>query len=55
MKGLLHKHGNWDKFQSVVQECFELGHAEQVPDQDMSKVPSSVFYMPMHSVMKETI
>ena len=41
MKG--HKHGNWDKFQSVVQEYFDLGHAEQVLDQDMSKVPSSVF------------
>ena len=39
----LHKHGNWDKFQSVVQEYFDLGHAEQVPDQDMSKVSSSVF------------
>ena len=24
----LHKHGNWDKFQSVVQEYFDLGHAE---------------------------
>ena len=50
----LHKHGNWDKLQSVVQEYFDLGHAEQVPDQDMSKVSSSVFYMPMHSVIKES-
>ena len=38
----------------MVQEYFDLGHAEQVPDQDMSKVPSSVVYMPMHSVIKES-
>ena len=50
----LHKHGNWDKFQSVVQEYFDLGYAKQVPDQDMSKLTSSVFYMPMHSEIKES-
>ena len=38
----------------MVQEYFDLGHDERVPDQDMSKVPSSVFYMPMHPVIKES-
>ena len=39
----LHKHGNWDKFQSVVQEYFDLGHAEQVSDQDVSKVGPTIY------------
>ena len=47
-----HKNSNWDKFQSVFQEYFDFGHAEQVLDRDISKVPSSVFYMPMHSSNK---
>ena len=38
----------------MVQEYFDLRHAEQVPDQDMSKVPSQFFYMPMHLVIKES-
>ena len=38
----------------MVQEYFVLGHAEQVPDHDMSKVLYQFFYMPMHSVIKES-
>ena len=39
---------------SVIQEYFELGHAEAVPLQDLDKVTAEVFYLPMHVVYKST-
>ena len=46
-----------DKFREVddvVQEYLTLGHAELVPIEDASKDPSSVFYLPMHVVYKDS-
>ena len=31
----------------------DLGHAEQVPPNDLQKDPSKTFYLPMHGVVKE--
>ena len=42
------------KFGEVIQEYFDLGHAEIVPPEDLSKSTSQVFYLPMHAVHKES-
>ena len=52
-RSLRHK----DKFREVddvVQEYLTLGHAEAVPIKDADKDPSSVFYLPMHVVYKDS-
>ena len=36
--------------EAVVQEYFELGHAEVVPDEDVGKDPSMVFYLPVQEL-----
>lgn len=33
-----------------MQEYFDLGHAEEVPTQDMEKPPELTFYLLMHAV-----
>ena len=38
----------------VIQEYFELGHAELVPIADLNKPKSQVFYLPIHAVQKES-
>ena len=38
----------------MMQEYFELGHAEMVPSEDMEKDPSEIFYLPMHAVYKSS-
>ena len=50
----LTKRGRWEDFQRAVAEYGELGHAEPVPLQDLSKPPEESYYMPMHGVVKET-
>ena len=50
----LMKRGRWEDFQRAVAEFGELGHAEPVPLQDLSKPPEESYYMPMHGVVKET-
>ena len=40
------------EFQKVIEEYFDLGHAEPVPVEDMP--PSEVFYLPMHAVYKDS-
>ena len=42
----------YSKYQSVVQEYVDLGHAELVPPDEPE--PDVSFYMPMHCVMKES-
>ena len=37
-----------------MQEYLDLGHAEAVPREDMSKSPAEVFYLPMHAVYKNS-
>ena len=37
-------------FNSVMQEYFDLGHAEPVPNADLEKPEQAVFYLPMHAV-----
>ena len=37
----------------VIQEYFELGH-ELVPIADLNKPPNQVFYLPIHTVQKES-
>jgi hypothetical protein len=46
--------GQFDKFGEVILEYFDLGHAEIVPAEDLTKPPSEVFYLPMHAVHKES-
>ena len=43
----------FDEFDSVMNECFEKGHAELVPLDDLEKPLQDVFYVPMHAVKKE--
>ena len=38
----------------MIQEYLELEHAEHVPEVDLHKPTSEVFYMPIHIVRKET-
>ena len=40
--------GIWDKFQQVVQEYLDLGHAELVPTSALQLLPEFSYYMPMH-------
>ena len=46
--------GEFEAFYSVMQEYFDLNHAEPVPTSDIEKTPQSVFYLPMHAVKKES-
>ena len=41
-------------FNEAVSEYFESGHAERVPEHDLSKPVSEVFYLPMHMVYKKS-
>ena len=43
----------WSDFTQAVVEYPDLGHAEQVPPNDLQKDPSKTFYLPMHGVVKE--
>ena len=40
-------------FDSVIQEYFDMKHAEPVPKADLEKTPQDVFYLPIHAVKKE--
>ncbi len=48
------KKGMWQQFQDVVKEYMDLGHAEPVPDNELKLPDSRVYYMPMHSVVKQS-
>lgn len=50
----LHAKGEFKTFDAVIQEYFELEHAEPVPQTDLDKPQYSVFYLPMHAVKKES-
>ena len=44
----------YNDFQSVMLEYIDLGHARPVSPQDMLLAPPSIYYMPVHSVIKES-
>ena len=44
----------FETFDSVMQEYFDMKHAELVPTADLEKPTHSVFYLPMHAVKKES-
>ena len=48
------KKQRWPAFQEVMSEYLELGHAVPVSSQDLQASPSECYYMPVHSVYKET-
>ena len=50
----LHCKGQFADFNVVMQEYFDLKHAENVPLADLNKPPENVFYLPMHAVRKES-
>ena len=49
----LHSKGYFQEFSAVMEEYFQLGHAEPVPPNDLQKSPKDCFYLPMHAVRKE--
>ena len=46
------RRGIWKEFQAVVQSYLDLGHAEPVPSAELGN--TSKFYLPMHSVVKQS-
>ena len=44
----------FESFDSVMQEYFDMKHAEPVPAVDLKKPPCNTFYLPMHAVKKES-
>ena len=50
----LTRRGIWNEFREVIDDYFNLGHAETVPTADLEKPTKEVFYIPMHGVMKPT-
>ena len=50
----LHSKNQFGAFRAVMNEYLELGHAESVPQDDLNKAPSKVFYLPMHAVRKDS-
>ena len=50
----LQSKNQFQEFGAVMEEYFELGHAEVVPREDLDKPPHKVFYLPMHAVRKES-
>ena len=50
----LRSKGEFEDFDAVIREYFELQHAEPVPTPDLDKPQHRVFYLPMHAVKKES-
>ena len=50
----LHSKSQFDLFNVVMEEYFEMGHAEPVPLADVEKSEQETFYLPMHAVRKES-
>ena len=54
LENSLHAKGEFEAFDSVMQEYFDMKHAEPIPAADLDKPPQDVFYLPMHAVKKES-
>ena len=50
----LHAKDQFSDVNAVVEEYFEAGHAEEVPESDLHKLVNEVFYLPVHCVRKES-
>ena len=50
----LHSRNLFEDFNAVMQEYFDMGHAENVSEIELEKSPQEVFYLPMHAVRKES-
>ena len=50
----LQSKNQFEDFKKVMDEYFDLGHAEPIPISDMEKPPHEVFYLPMHAVYKDS-
>ena len=50
----LHAKGQFQELETAMQEYFDMGHAEPVPETDLHRPQGSVFYLPMHTVRKES-
>lgn len=50
----LNSKNQFQDFETVMLEYFDLGHAELVPKEDMHKDPSRVFYLPIHAVYQNS-
>ena len=48
----LRRKNQHEPFASVMQDYFNLGHAESVPEKDLNKPESDVFYLPLHIVYR---
>ena len=44
----------FEDFSAIIEEYFEMGHAEPVPLSDLELPCNRVFYLPMHAVVKES-
>ena len=49
----LYAKGQFQEFAKVIDEYFELDHAEPVPPEALEKPVKDTFYLPMHAVRKE--
>ena len=54
MEHSLNAKGQFQELAEVMSEYFESDHAELVPELDLDKPPTQVFYLPMHTVCKQT-
>lgn len=50
----MHAKGEFEEVHKVIEEYFVNKHAEPVPQVDLEKPPSEVFYLPIHVVRKES-
>ena len=50
----LHSKGQFNDFNAVMTEYFEIGYAELVPAIDLEKQTCEVFYLPMHAIRKKS-
>ena len=50
----LHSKELFPEFKAVIDEYFDMGHAELVPAMDLKKPLHSTFYVPLHAVRKES-
>ena len=48
----LQSKGSWNQFSKEVQNYFDLGHAESVPQEDLPKPENQCYYLPNHGVTK---
>lgn len=50
----LKKKGTWDIYKKAVDDYCDSGHSELVPEEDLRKGQDTVYYFPMHGVVKES-